>query len=91
MDDRSAMSQKIQEHDQNVWQAGDPWGFEEAAFEQARDDWQLEVLSDRRGGSRSPSPLAALFRAFDPPEGVDGAAADESEAVNEWRPRILEG
>lgn len=46
--EREAISRKMQDHYEAVWQRGDAWSFETSAFEQKRYDYLFEVLSDRR-------------------------------------------
>ncbi len=48
MTERHLISQKMREHYETVWQAGDAWGFETSEFEQARYAHQLEVLAGQR-------------------------------------------
>jgi len=48
--EREAISRKMQDHYETVWQRGDAWSFETSAFEQSRYDYLFGVLDDRRYG-----------------------------------------
>jgi SAM-dependent methyltransferase len=43
-------SAKAKEYFDGLWATGDPWSLETAAYDQQKDNYQLEVLSGRRYG-----------------------------------------
>lgn len=48
MIDRELISQKVQEHFQQVWRDGDPWAFDASPFEQQRFAHLVRMLEGRR-------------------------------------------
>ena len=48
MTERHLISQKMREHYETVWRAGDAWNFEVSEFEQARYAHQLDFLGEQR-------------------------------------------
>ena len=50
MSDHRLIDQKMREHYEAVWSAGDAWELESSGFEQARYDRQLELLEGERYG-----------------------------------------
>ena len=48
MTDRGQISRQMADHYEEVWQAGDAWGFEDSAYEQARYDYLARLLGERR-------------------------------------------
>jgi SAM-dependent methyltransferase len=48
MNDRERIGEQVRTFCDQLWQRGDPWDFEQSAFEKARCARLIEILSDRR-------------------------------------------